>query len=73
MRLIIHPGQAVTTISAPGCLDAVHLLVGDLLRKIIVIDTEGTSHAAADIGIGHLHIVEPFEALRMARGWSLMF
>ena len=54
-----------------GCLDAFHLLVGDLLRQVVVIDAEGTSHTAAHVRIGHLHVVQAFEGFQDGPGLVL--
>ena len=48
----------------PCCLDAVHFFVSNLLRNIIVIDAERTTHTAAEISIGHLNELESFEGLQ---------
>ena len=58
------PGAGGNNNIGACCLDAIHLFVSYLLCKIIVIDAEGTTHAAAQISIGHFNILQSLQGLQ---------
>jgi len=45
-------------------LHTLQLFIGDFLGQVVMINAEGTSHAAAAVGGGHLDIFQPLEGLK---------